>query len=569
MAIVMRNIIIVDCESTGINFIEDIVNMGYNPMVLESNVPDSPEGVEYKEHVRKGYERIKYGFVVIREQDTYDETLKMVKEYDPLLILPGTEKGVILATKLANDLNLLANPIENLGAMTLKDEMQNRLAEHGLRHIRGKVVKSIDEALEFYERGDFDEVVLKPLHSAGSKNVRICSNNEELIESFNETINDSDYFGDINNELLIQERIDGEEYIVNTVSCKGIHRVTTIWKYNKIKMNDGAMVYESSHTVNDFNIGEVEIVEYAYKVADALGIKYGPVHGEYMVDKKGPVLIEVNCRPMGADMDSQFLDRISGQHETDTILKSYLRPDLFEELLKKPYELYAYGSLKHFIIPRDIIATSMPMNYIGVKLKSHYKSLMDDIDYNVKRQYFKTVDLHSSCGVIYLVHEDLSEIQYDLNFLRNIEKHAFSLVLDEGSKNIELKDDDVYTDEIMPLVSIAKKYGIGLFVTDQFMEDVNILQVTYDKVNEFEGDFDFILINLNKSIVNNRAEEIVNSLLDCFSRVKAGGYVIIPKNTYQLFNSGRKEMEALIKTLDFRIELLPSGIYDVIIASKK
>ncbi|WP_304045146.1 hypothetical protein [Methanobrevibacter gottschalkii] len=49
----------------------------------------------------------------------------MVRQYDPLLILPGTEKGVVLATRLAYDLNLKGNSIENIDAMTLKNEMQN------------------------------------------------------------------------------------------------------------------------------------------------------------------------------------------------------------------------------------------------------------------------------------------------------------------------------------------------------------------------------------------------------------------------------------------------------------
>lgn len=60
----------------------------------------------------------------------------MVRQYDPLLILPGTEKGVVLATRLAYDLNLKGNSIENIDAMTLKNEMQNRIRERGLRSIR-------------------------------------------------------------------------------------------------------------------------------------------------------------------------------------------------------------------------------------------------------------------------------------------------------------------------------------------------------------------------------------------------------------------------------------------------
>lgn len=31
----MKNIIIVDCISTGINYVEDIINRCYNPVVLE------------------------------------------------------------------------------------------------------------------------------------------------------------------------------------------------------------------------------------------------------------------------------------------------------------------------------------------------------------------------------------------------------------------------------------------------------------------------------------------------------------------------------------------------------
>ena len=565
----MRNIVIVDCESTGINFIEDIVNMGYGPVVLESQVSDSEVGIQYRKDTQRGYKKIKHDFELIYEQDTYEETLELVSEYDPILVLPGTEKGVILATKLANDLNLLCNSLENLDAMTQKDEMQNRLAENGLRHIRGKIVETVDEALEFYESEGLDEVVLKPIHSAGSTNVRICMNRQEMVDAFNETIHESDYFGDHENRLLIQERISGDEYIVNTVSSGGIHRVTTIMKYNKVRTSDGAMIYESSQTVNELSLGEAEMVEYAYNVADAIGIEYGPVHGEYMLDEKGPVLIEVNCRPMGADMDAEFLDRISGQHETDSILKAYLKPDLFRQQLGRPYRLYAYGALKHFIIPNDMMVSSVPMNNIGVKLKSHYKSVLDEIGYDFKKQYFKTVDLHSSCGIIYLVHEDLSEVQNNLQFLRDIEKNAFSLVLDEGSLDVGLKDDNVYVSDIRPLVENVEKYGIGLLVTDQFIDDVNFLQVSYEGVDDVIGDFDFLLINLNRSIINNRAEDVVKILLDSFSRVKKGGYIFIPKNTYELFSSGRGGMEALLIVLNLKIEVPPVFVHDMIVASKR
>ena len=80
-----------------------------------------------------------------------------------------------------------------------------------------------------------------------------------------------------------------------------------------------------------------------------------------MIDQDGPVLIEVNCRPCGGNMPAKFLDKISGQHETDSILDSYLKPACFKQKALQRYRLLAHGALKMFIVPEDIIAKSTPM----------------------------------------------------------------------------------------------------------------------------------------------------------------------------------------------------------------
>ena len=87
-------------------------------------------------------------------------------------------------------------------------------------------------------------------------------------------------------------------------------------------------------------------------------------------------------------------------------------------------------------------------------------------------------------------------------------------------------------------------------------------------MNDAKGNFDFIIINLNKSIVENRSDDIVKSLLDSFSKVNADGLIIVPENTYQLFNDGRKGVGALLKTLNFKIMLPPYNLHDVVVASK-
>ena len=252
--------------------------------------------------------------------------------------------------------------------------MHKRLAENGLRYIRGKVSGSVEEAIEFYDAESLGEVVIKPIRSAGSCNVRICLNKQEMIDAIEDIMGMEGYFGGNVKELLVQECIDGDEYIVNTVSHNGWHRVTLIWKYSKVKTSGGAMIYDTVETVNSLGISEAEMVEYAYKVADAIGIEYGPVHGEYMIDKGGSVLIEVNCRPCGGNMSARFLDEISGQHETDSILDAYLKPARFKQKALQRYRLQAHGALKMFIVPENIVAKSAPMVDISPNLKSYFEA---------------------------------------------------------------------------------------------------------------------------------------------------------------------------------------------------
>ena len=564
----MRNIIIVQCMSTGKNYVQDIIDRNCNPMVLEMKpFGDSEDAMAYQEEVKEEYELIENDFDLIYEKDTYEETLEMVREYDPLLIVPGTEDGVILATRIANDLSLLCNPIENIDALTLKDEMQNRLAEKGLRSIKGKVVRSLEEAIEYYDDEGLDGVVVKPVYSAASVGVRLCSDRQEMIEAVKEVFNLTGVYGNELKELVIQERINGQEYVVNTVSCNGVHRVTMIWKYNKIKTAEGGNIYDYDETVTELGIGEAEIVEYAYDVADALGVKYGPVHGEYMVDENGPVLIEVNCRPHGHSLDRRFMDFVSGQHETDSALDSYLNPEKFNLERMKGYHLFARGVVKNFIVPKDLIARSSPMNSIGVNLKSFFKTDIRSIE-NPK-PFSKTQDLETAGGTVYLAHEDPNQLQKDVDFLRDLEKRAFQLVFSEElHENVDIDDDEIFNG-IGSLMNEIKAYGTSLLVTETHFDDLNVSQVSIGDLSKIKGTFDCVVINLNKSLLDMADDEIAKFFLDVFDKVKFGGLIFIPKTTYSFMPNSRLGAEALLRVLDFKIELPIHKFDRMVIASKR
>ncbi len=561
----MENIIIVECMSTGIYFIQDIVDRNYNPIVLDSKLIDNEIGRTYDHHKQEDLKLITEDYTLITEKDTYEETLEMVREFNPILILPGSEKGVALATRLANDLNLLCNSYDNIEAMTLKDKMQERLKEKGLRFIRGQVVNSVEEAIEFYDSENLNKVVLKPNYSAGSSSVKICLSKDDLIKKINELFDDYNCFGEENTELLIQEFIEGEEYIVNTVSSEGKHRVTLIWKYSKVKTSDGSVIYDIMETVDELSLGEAEMIEYAYKVTDAIGIEYGPVHGEYMIDENGPVLVEVNCRPCGGTLAPEFLDRISGQHETDSILDAYLKPELFNQKRKMPYRLFAKGVIKDFIVPYDLVAESTSIHQITKNLKSHYKTVFEDISLPGK-SFIKTKDLLSSCGLIYLMNEDYYTIQKEIDFLHDIEKNAFALILSE--KSLKKNRGPVDYSEIKPLLEDVEAYGSTLLVSDKTFDDLNIIQAHPLEIDNVNGEYDFVFINIHDSILDIKGEEITKIFLKSMSHIKKGGLLFIPALTYESISGGRKVIEGLVKTLNLRIEVPISEMDNIILASK-
>lgn len=560
----MDNIIIVECMSTGINFIQDIVDRNYNPIELELKPSPGEAGKIYQHHKQQDAKLINEDYEVIKEKDSYEETLEMVRKLNPILILPGTEKGVRLATRLADDLNLKGNSYENIEAMTSKSEMQKRIAQHGLRSIKGKVVCSVEDAIEFYEKENLNKVIIKPIYGAASVNVKISSNRDEMIKNIKELFDEENVFGDINSELLIQEYIEGEEYIVNTVSSNGKHRVTLIWKYSKVKTREGSVIYDIMETVDELNLGEAEMIEYAYKVADAIGIKYGPIHGEYMIDENGPVLIEVNCRPCGGTLMPEFLDRISGQHETDSILDAYLKSNLFNEHRKEPYRLFAKGVIKDFIVPHDLVAISTSIHSIAEQLESHYKTSFEEIHWPGKA-FIKTKDLYTSCGLIYLVNEDYYTLQKEIDFLHDIEKNAFSLILSEKSDKKTLNLD---YKEITTLVEESYEYGSTLFITDKKLDDVNVKQVNPHEIEDINGMYDCVIINTHIDIQNKQGSENTKLFLKCISHVKKGGILAISRLTYENIPEGRKVIEGLVKTLKLRIEVPPSEYSNIILASK-
>ena len=156
----------------------------------------------------------------------------------------------------------------------------------------------------------------------------------------------------------------------------------------------------------------------------------------------------------------------------------------------------------------------MPILNLANKVKSFYSNtFMESTISNML--YKKTIDADSSAAVVFLVHKDKFEVDKNLNFLRSVEKNAYSINLNDNLSDIELKDDETYLNEVKPVINQAYVFTTCLFITDQFINDLNLLQTDLKHIddlaylNQLKGYKDYI-----ESITHKKVNTYLYSILD-------------------------------------------------------
>lgn len=421
-----RKIIIVECVSSSVNYIKDIYDEGYEPVLLEPyykniflrNYMHSFHINELKRSLNKN---VKYP-KMISAKPSYNETLKMVEEINPIIIIPGSDKGVELATKLSYDLGLVGNNPKNLKKMRNKYECQEALRKSNIRSIRSRLVSNYEEALDFYNemKKINKDVVVKPVSGISSLNVFVVKNENELKNAIKQNLGFTGKAHDNHTgKILIQEYIDGTEYTFNTVSCKGIHKVTSITKYGKYVVN-GRKIYDYDQHIDESEENVEEIITYGLKVLDVIGLEYGAAHLEIMFDESGPVLIEANCRLIGGLNHVDVQEETLGLYEDKISLYSYLYPD---KVLENK-NLILYNS-KNFLYTKFI--PSINNSFVTkIKIDQSLKGLPGYRSYYSDKKFGffkKTTDLSSNLAEVFFVYNDKETMIKNYEIIKNIEEN--------------------------------------------------------------------------------------------------------------------------------------------------
>lgn len=419
-----RHVIIVDGYSTGMFYIDLLQRMGM-PAIHVRSIPESQDSAiaRIADHALAATGD-RYAALVDGSGDI-SVLVDRLMNYAPLAVLAGCESGVELADRLALRLGLSGNDPELGEASRDKYLMHRAVAGAGCRSLKSCLGSDPDEIVQWAQQSGLP-VVVKPPRSSGADGVHVCNTLEEVRQAAASLIGFRSIMGDRITHVLAQEFAAGDEVVVNTVSCKGRHLISDLWRYHKLITADGRSVYDGAQLVQDFGEMTAATRAYAFSVLDALGIVQGPAHMEVMLTADGPVLIECGARPMGASYPQELLKESLGYTQLELALESYLDPEAFCERFQHPYRLLKHFFIKVLISTREGNLESVP----GISLLASLPSVRSGnfLSCMEKDAVVRTVDLLSAPGSIFMCHEDEMVLAGDHAIIRELEEDAQNLL---------------------------------------------------------------------------------------------------------------------------------------------
>lgn len=320
-----KNVIVVDGYSTGKALSRELRLLGASVFHLRSN--------ENEMCRLSGSLDVSLYSGDLGYQGSARDVSDLVRSYNPVSIVAGSEPGVEYAEALCHQLSLRGNRVDDPCPRRNKYQMMKVLESSGLSSTRQAVINNQESAINWcLAHGSFP-VVVKPLDSAGSDGVTVCHDFDQVKKACSRALGGVNLFGFKNHDLLIQSFIEGDQYIVNTVSMDGVHVLTDMWKMNLRPVAGRANAMLEWEFVNSTEPVFDDLKAYVFKVNDALGIINSPGVAEVRLTAQGPTLVESGARLNGPTMEREayFAAGLPGSQATAAAY-AMLLPDVFKRL---------------------------------------------------------------------------------------------------------------------------------------------------------------------------------------------------------------------------------------------
>lgn len=401
---------IVDGHSTGAELAKALKGLGWFLVHVQAREKISSSYVN-------SFEPAMFNVLLKASEMNYSDLVSSVKKYNPKFVVAGSEPGVELADLLSSSLGLRGNNPESSPRRRNKFLMATAISERGLDCAKQYLASNESELLDGLRKLDLMPVVIKPVDAMGSEDVRVCFDENEALDAFRAIFRKRNVVGIINEAVLVQEFLEGEQYVVNAVSIEAKHRVTEMWREKRLNIRGVGNIYDYETMIPYEGEAQAKLITYTKEVLTALGVEEGPSHTEIIFTARGPILVETGARMQGGIISEPIIKAIGDSHMTMT-LKKYIDPSSFMKDIDLPYKMTKISRVVNLIMGRAGVVKENNCMKLLPTLPSFYMIVRTPSvgDY-VKR----TVDLPSKVGHIYLMHDDLSQLDTDYQKIREWE----------------------------------------------------------------------------------------------------------------------------------------------------
>lgn len=342
-----------------------------------------------------------------------------LRNHDVQAIVPGCEMGVPLCDVLNDTLGLPWNQAATTSLRRNKYSMLEAVRQNGLRAPAQRLVSTradLDPWLCERQAHEYP-IVVKPVNSSGTDGVVFCGSPAETVVAVDRLIGQTNLMGLPNAEVLVQTFLRGTEWVVNTVSWQGRHRVTDMWRLQKRRVDGAGFIYDYDQLMPRTGADQNALVDYVRHVLDAIGVEYGPAHTEVMLTGDGPVLIEVGARAQGAiDPTATLLG--AGTNQLVELANALEDPARFSSETAETPALRAHVLLVQLITRDPGVVQDMPLVRALKRLPTYFSS---HIAVRIGDRLRPTVDLFSSPGYVYLAGPDVNALFEDYRTVRRLE----------------------------------------------------------------------------------------------------------------------------------------------------
>ncbi|MBX9768367.1 MAG: ATP-grasp domain-containing protein [Bdellovibrionales bacterium] len=351
--------------------------------------------------------------------NNFAELVTWAREAAPLAVIAGTETGVELADQLSEALGLAtSNGTTMSPARRDKFLMIEACRSAGLKVAQQIKAKSWDEVSVWLAKTGLKKIVVKPLKSAWTDSVVVTEDFKVAKQALENIVGTVNKLGIQNEFALVQEFLPGVEHVLNSVSSRGRHYVTDMWKYQKRSLHGYDAIYDTDILLSGNEASHQQMQSYLFKVLDALQIVNGAAHAEVMLTPEGPALVEIGARMDGLSF-VELNRRAVGFSALDLVCEAYLEPAAFEKRLAQPFQLKEHARIVYLTCYQSGVLKSIP----GEKRLRALKSLFSlRFKVNPGDPITPTTSFFNTPGFLTLINADPAELLSEYEFIRKFEK---------------------------------------------------------------------------------------------------------------------------------------------------